>query len=87
MGYQGVVDGYATVSEIREYDGDILQADLWSNSQQSGEILNLDIWPVVGIGIGLFGLRAHVGGLGAGFGFMFYHPESTRTAGDIVELD
>jgi hypothetical protein len=87
FGYKGVVGGYATASEFREYDGDILQADLWSDSQQSGELLNLDIWPVLGIGIGAFGVRAHIATLGAGLGFLFYHPKSTGDTDAIIVID
>jgi hypothetical protein len=83
FGYEGLVGGYVTATEVRSYDGDILQADLWSDTQQSGELLNLDIWPIVGIGIGAFGIRAHVASLGAGLGFLFYNPRPTGGGGTV----
>ncbi len=84
--YQGPIGAYASASDLRAYDGDLLQADLWSNSQQPGELLNLDLWPIGGIGIGAFGVRAHIASLGAGIGFIFYHPKSARSAGRIEEI-
>jgi hypothetical protein len=74
MAYQGLGNAYVSVDDLRPYDGNILQLDILNGAQLSGEILNVDIWPVVGVGIGLLGVRAHVGPLGVGVGTLFYKP-------------
>jgi hypothetical protein len=73
--YEGLLNGYASTNDLRDYDGTIVQADLISHRQPGGEVLNLDVWPIAGIGIGLLGVRAHIGPLGAGIGTLFHDPK------------
>lgn len=74
--FEAAIGGYASVREVRSYDGEILQIDLMSNRQQPGEIVNVDIWPLAGVGVGVLGVRAHLVIFGAGLGSLFYVPES-----------
>ncbi|MCB2154985.1 hypothetical protein KQI84_08865 [bacterium] len=74
--YEGKLGGYLSYTDLRGYDGDVLQIDIMNNEQQPGEILNLDLWPLGGIGIGPLGLRGHFTWIGGGMGTLFYIPDS-----------
>ncbi|MBX3727926.1 MAG: hypothetical protein KF858_01980 [Candidatus Sumerlaeia bacterium] len=76
LSFEAGIGGYASMREIRKYDGEILQIDIASNRQQNGELLNVDVWPLVGVGLGPLGVRAHLTFFGAGIGSLFYVPES-----------
>ena len=70
----GLVNGYVSVNAIRTYDGDILTMGILPGYGATGELASIDVWPLVGVGIGILGVRAHVLPLEAGVGVLFYHP-------------
>lgn len=76
FGYEGKLGGYASYTDLRGYDGALLQIDFLNNEQQPGEVLNLDLWPLGGIGLGPIGLRGHLFWIGGGMGTLFYIPDS-----------
>lgn len=82
--YQGIINAYASADDLRAYDGDIVKVDMLNRTEQNGEILNVDVWPIAGVGIGAFGARVHVVTLGAGIGTVFYNPQAE---GDLVNVE
>ena len=55
-------------------DGKILRIGLWHMDERPGEIVSLDVWPLVGFGVGLVGVRAHVPPFNTGVGEIWYQP-------------
>lgn len=73
---EGKLGGYLSYTDLRRYDGDLVQFDVWNDSIQNGEIINMDLWPIGGIGLGGFGMRGHLGPIGGGIGTLWYIPDS-----------
>lgn len=79
---------YLSTDDLRSYDGDVLRVDILSDRQQPGEIIGLDVWPLMGVGVGLLGARANVGPVGLGLGTLFYRPlPAHRLVTEHVEED
>ena len=76
FGYEGKLGGYLSYTDLQGYDGDVLQIDVMNDEQQPGELLNLDLWPLGGLGLGPIGLRGHLLWIGGGMGTLFYIPDS-----------
>jgi len=74
--YEGKFGGYASYTDLRAYDGDVVQLDFFNDEQQPGEMLNMDLWPLGGIGLGPFGMRGHLFWIGGGLGSVWYVPDS-----------
>jgi len=72
--FRGWMNGYATHTEMRGYDGTILTFATFSDAERPGELLSLDLWPLAGIGIGPIGARVRVLPFGIGFGAIAYDP-------------
>ncbi|CAN5508893.1 hypothetical protein BH09SUM1_BH09SUM1_34330 [soil metagenome] len=69
---------YASIHDLRSYNGDLIDIDIFDDEQQPGELLNVELWPIVGVGIGLFGVRAHIVNVGAGAGTFLYSPHAAN---------
>jgi hypothetical protein len=69
-----LASAYVGLEGITPYDGTILRIGLWHMDARPGEIFSLDIWPLVGFGVGLVGVRAHVLPVDAGVGVIWYQP-------------
>lgn len=76
FGYEGYFGGYFSYTDLRGYDAEIVRVDILNNEQQPGELLNLDLWPIGGIGLGPIGIRGHLGPIGGGLGGLYYIPDS-----------
>ena len=77
----GIVSGYVSADALRPYDGTILDFGLLKNTEQKGEILSFDLWPIGGFGIGLAGARVRLLPFEVGLGALFYHPDPPEHGG------
>ena len=71
---EGWGNAFATMGDLPEYDGAILQAHLFRGGKRTGEIAAIDIWPILGLDLGVLGLRGRLFNLEAGAGTLFYRP-------------
>ncbi len=71
---KGWGNAFATVGEIRSYNGTIVDAHLFRGKQGTGEIAAFDIWPVAGVEVGILGARVRLFNLEAGAGTLLYEP-------------
>lgn len=69
---RGIVNGYASINGLSEWDGDVIEASVLKFRR--GEIVQVEVWPIVGVGVGVAGLRLRVLPLEVGIGALFYHP-------------
>jgi hypothetical protein len=67
-------NAFATIGDLPEYDGAIVAAHLFRGGKRTGEIAAIDIWPVLGVDVGVLGLRVRLFNLEAGAGTLFYRP-------------
>lgn len=67
-------NAFGTIGDLPEYDGAILSAHLFRGGKRTGEIAAIDIWPVIGVDVGVLGLKARLFNLEAGAGTLFYQP-------------
>lgn len=74
--FQGWGNAFGTIGSLPEYDGAILSAHLFRGGKYTGEIAAIDIWPVLGLDVGVLGLRGRLFNLEAGAGTLFYEPHS-----------
>lgn len=72
--WQGWGNAFATAGSLPEYDGAIVAAHLFRGGKHTGEIAAIDIWPVLGLDLGVLGLRGRLFNLEAGAGTLFYEP-------------
>jgi hypothetical protein len=72
---RGLVNGYVSVDALRPYDGNILELGVLGASTRHGEIVSVDVWPLVGIGVGVVGVRTRVLVFETGIGVLFYDPK------------
>ncbi len=72
--WQGWGNAFGTIGSLPEYDGAILSAHLFRGGKHTGEIAAIDIWPVLGLDVGVLGLRGRLFNLEAGAGTLFYEP-------------
>ena len=78
-------DGFVGTDGIRDYDGDILQLDFLGTGARKGELIHIDLWPFVGVGVGPLGFRAQILPLEFGIGTLFYEPSAPTGGGDGAE--
>lgn len=71
---KGWGNAFATIGELPDYDGAVVSAHLFRGGKHTGEIAAIDIWPVLGIDVGVLGLRGRLFNLEAGVGTLFYQP-------------
>ncbi len=74
----GLVDGYVSVAALHRPNGSVFQFGVFSWSEQPGEVLSVNIWPVVGLGLGPFGGRVRLFMLEVATGFLWYHPRPSH---------
>ena len=74
--YEGKLGGYLSYTDLRGYDGEVLQLDFLNSEQQPGEVFNFDVWPIGGFGLGPIGARGHLFWIGGGMGTLWYIPDS-----------
>ncbi len=67
-------NAFATAGSVPKFDGHILAAHLFRGGKYTGEIAAIDIWPIVGLNVGVLGLKARLFNLEAGAATLFYHP-------------
>ena len=76
-----VLDWHFTTDALHEYDGNILDATFLGTGERKGELIMVDLWPFVGVGVGPLGFRLRVLPLEIGLGIGFYAPsQPTGTA-------
>ena len=78
--YEGILDGYVTADGIPEYDGTLLHAGLLGSAAREGELVSVDLWPLGGVGVGLFGVRLQILPLDIGLGTLFFAPSAPQPA-------
>ena len=72
---EGLGTAYGAISGIRPYDKTILKFSILNDSEDSGEIASLDIWPLMALRVGLVGVKARILPVEFGAGVLFYRPE------------
>jgi hypothetical protein len=76
----GLAGGYASLNGIRPYDRTIMDLALFESSRRSKEfeVASLEVWPLVGLGVGLAGARVQLLFLDVGLGVIAYDPEAPQ---------
>ena len=80
-----LIDGFANTDGIRDYDGNILQLDFLGTGARKGELIHIELWPFVGLGVGPLGFRAQILPLEFGVGTILYEPSAETGGGDGAE--
>ncbi len=75
-----VLDWQFTTDALGEYDGNILDASFLGTGERKGELVMVDLWPFVGVGVGLVGARIRILPLEIGLGIGFSAP--SQATGD-----
>ena len=73
---EGLASGYLTASALGPYDGTFFDFGLFHKTQRPGEIVSVDLWPIVGAGVGVVGARVRLFAIEFGLGALFYHPKA-----------
>ncbi len=84
---KGWGNAFATIGEIPDYEGSIVSAHLFRGGKHTGEIAAIDIWPVLGLNVGVLGLSGRLFNLEAGAGTLFYRPSATTEWGADAEAE
>ncbi len=86
---EGLGTAYAANSGIRPYDKTILKVSILKDTEDSGEVASLDIWPLMALRVGLVGVKARILPVEIGAGVLFYQPEPSDfiEAAEAVEHD
>jgi len=73
---EGLANGYVSLNGIRPYNGTLLELGLLTGSKRSHafEVVSAEVWPVVGLGVGLAGVRVQLLFLDVGVGVLAYKP-------------
>jgi len=74
--FKGWGKAYARISEIPEYNGTILDIQLFRSDPHTGELLDISLWPLLEFDIGLFGIRGKLLAAEAAAGTLFYYPDA-----------
>ncbi len=72
----GIVNGYASIHGLSEWDGNVV--DVGVLEFKRGEIAHVEIWPLVGVGVGVAGVRLRVLPFEVGIGSLGYHPKPPK---------
>jgi hypothetical protein len=74
---KGLANGYASLNGIRPYDGTFLELGVLKRSRRSHEfeVAYVDLWPFLGVGVGLAGARMQLLFLDIGVGVLAYDPQ------------
>ncbi len=75
------LDAYANTDGLRDYDGNIIDATFLGTGARQGELLHLQVWPFVGIGVGALGVRLQLLPLDVGVGTILYAPSRPTGSG------
>ncbi len=70
----GFISGVVDFNGIAEYDGTIVRFGILTNMPRRGELVGIDVWPILGVGIGFLGARVQVLPLQVGVGAFWYEP-------------
>ena len=81
----GIVNGYASIHGLSEWDGNVV--DIGVLKFKRGEIVHVEIWPLVGVGVGVAGVRLRVLPFEVGIGSLSYHPKPPKAAGKKSDED
>ena len=74
LNMEGLASGYASYSGIRPWNGTLVDLGLLRNTRQDNELVSVEIWPLLDVGVGLVGMRAKVLPFEAGLGTLAYQP-------------
>jgi len=76
----GLAGGYASLNGVRPYDGTIMEIAVCEHSRRSKEfeVASLEVWPLLGLGVGLAGARVQLLFLDVGLGVLAYDPEAPQ---------
>lgn len=72
---KGLASAYASADWIEPYDGTVMRAGIFSESDRDGEWASVDIWPLGGVGVGLVGARVRLLFFEIGAGVLAYKPQ------------
>jgi hypothetical protein len=70
---RGLAHAYGSFQGIHPYDGTFFRLGFLKDTRK-GELLSVEIWPLVGAGIGVVGARIQLLPLEVGAGVLFYDP-------------
>ena len=70
---EGPVNAHVSAEAPQRGDA-VVDVGVLGNTRRHGEIVSVDVWPLVGVGVGLAGARASVLGLEVGVGTLLYDP-------------
>lgn len=73
--WRGWGNAFGTIGSLPDYDGAIVSAHLFRGGKYTGEIAALDIWPLLGLDVGVLGVRGRLFNLEGGVGTLFYEPQ------------
>jgi hypothetical protein len=76
---RGLAHAHASVNGLDDYDGSLLDIGILTNTRGRGELVSVEVGPLAGVGVGLFGARARVLPLELGAGVGFYDPRPRQT--------
>lgn len=83
--FKGWGKAYVRISEIPKYDGNILDIRLMQSDPHSGELVDINLWPLMELDLGLFGIRGKLFAFEAAAGTLFYYPDPENP--DIEDLE
>ena len=72
---EGFASGYLALNGIRPYDKRLFYIGILKEWRDEFEVVTLDVWPLVGVGVGLAGVRVQVLPLEVAVGVLAYHPK------------
>lgn len=70
-----LISSFVAVGKIPDWSGTLL--DVGRGSPQRGEVVSVDLWPILGLGVGIAGVRLRVLPFEVGIGTLFYDPRAT----------
>jgi hypothetical protein len=73
--FKGWGKAYIRISDIPEYNGNILDIQLMQSDPHSGELVDISLWPLLELDLGLFGIRGKLLAFEAAAGTLFYYPD------------
>ncbi len=71
----GLASGYLALNGIRPYDQRLFYVGIFKKWRDEFEVVTLDVWPLVGVGVGLAGVRVQLLPLEVAVGVLAYHPK------------